>query len=468
MRRISYCVALAAWGCNGVDNSLVCEDLAFALCDIREPECQSSIYDEVRCLRAGAGQSRGPDVMGLALPAVAEYFDVPSQDETRDEPTPAEQRLERVAGALSLIGMVDWAEPDPEGEPEPSPPLMQDEKELFIDGLLGFYSSDTKSIVIVERPEYDFASELAVATLAHEYVHAIQDETHDLQETRREKGRGQDASLGITSLIEGEAMLFEAMHTAAINGVDHHRWASQFEEQTAYADSSLRTLPSPVWTSNFVFPYLYGGFALAQLWDEGGIAEIDEFWSGPAPATQLYMARRHGADAVSSHGRIAVPEVALDGFSVVADDVLGAWLLHAFLVRTLGQPETEPDLALDWRGDRVLLLSADDSTDVAIVWHLAFRSDAAAARFVELSRAESAPRGAWTLEQSGRRVVLVATLQSESARSALMAQQAAALEVEPSRALSWRVPRSDQSLRALARRADRLPLRGCVHQAATR
>ena len=75
----------------------------------------------------------------------------------------------------------------------------------------GFYSPAQDRIVLVIPADED--PQIAPSTLAHELIHAMQDQYHDLSRPRY-AGETQDGDLAINGIVEGEAVHVEERYTA--------------------------------------------------------------------------------------------------------------------------------------------------------------------------------------------------------------------------------------------------------------
>jgi hypothetical protein len=161
------------------------------ICDIRSSECQSRVYEATAQLR-GHGVPGRPEVRIATLDGLSEEL----RSETQANDTPEALQWWR---AYELLGLV---------KPAQSPgDVMIDE---WLRNVVAFYSDETKRVTIVDRGE-SVNPRQASYILAHEFVHALQDQQLDLKAFTKRWSKSTDSSLGIRSLVEGEATILSTM-----------------------------------------------------------------------------------------------------------------------------------------------------------------------------------------------------------------------------------------------------------------
>ena len=91
-----------------------------------------------------------------------------------------------------------------------------DYESLYLDfaagAVIGFYEpADERFWVVSEESEVDFESFDATlrSTVAHEFVHALQDEAFDLEDLLARSSADLDWSLGLSAVLEGDASFHE-------------------------------------------------------------------------------------------------------------------------------------------------------------------------------------------------------------------------------------------------------------------
>ena len=85
----------------------------------------------------------------------------------------------------------------------PEQSLYELQLALYTEQAAGFYDSESEEIVIIGV--HDVADLQLIATLAHEYVHALQDRAFDLDALEDSIDDNQDALIALRALVEGDA-----------------------------------------------------------------------------------------------------------------------------------------------------------------------------------------------------------------------------------------------------------------------
>ena len=152
--------------------------------------------------------------------------------------------------------------------------------------VLGFYSPREDTIVIVSEAENPTLS--TEFTLAHELVHALQDQQFNLSQYRSPT---RDAYNGRNGIIEGEANFIE------------DRYRQRCEAEWSCLDVPTNSsggggdLHLGVYFVNF-FPYSDGPGFVQSRYRQGGWSAVDEVYADvPASAEQVIYPERYGTDA---------------------------------------------------------------------------------------------------------------------------------------------------------------------------
>ncbi len=392
--------------CSGSDE-LNCRDIGIVTCDIRSEGCQAQLFDNTRCLRGDTKQE-------LKRPGVITLSESEARDlllEEADEFELDETSI-RAHTALALVGLV-----------EPAELTADTQVEVTLEGLLGFYSSITNQIVVLELEQQPLDDLRANTTLAHEFVHALQHADFDIEKYRNVVEEGYDQQLAATTLLEGEATLYERFIEAKLSDIsqDNVDWESFYDELTDAADDFTAEMPEPHSTAFAVFPYTYGGHSSYDIWDDRGRRGFAELRKQTAPSTLQDLARRHRRSAIDADTREVEPVSTPDGFEYVGHDRMGPWVLHGFLSFVMGEAQ-KPKLALGWRGDAFTVFVSDE--DTGAIWKVVWDSSEQASQFAELIDAERSPTGGfWTARAKGTSASIYAATSAE-ALQALLGEQA--------------------------------------------
>lgn len=354
-------LSIACVGCGDTDE-LDCRTVAYRTCDIRMTDCQRLVFDQMRCLRGDEDVDRRPRVSVISVGELRRELESAVGD---SEPDP---ELEQVYAGLAVLGLLDVDDTS-----------VDSQVDFRLDALLGFYSHDSKAIVVVDHG-VPLDDEQATTTLGHEYVHALQDADFDLARYQDEVSFSYDSALASTSVIEGEAMLYDGFQLARIHGGEPGAadWLAYYEQFTDAANRYNAEERSPLLTASAVFPYTYGAHSAATWHTRLGQRGIVRGRTRDR-STQSFLARSAERSVFAPGGAdVANLEVRrVPGRESLGADGLGAWMVHSFAVRVLSRP-MEPDLAVAWRGDVVSLFSDPSTGDTELVWKIRWSNPARA------------------------------------------------------------------------------------------
>jgi hypothetical protein len=151
--------------------------------------------------------------------------------------------------------------------------------------LLAYYDPQREEIV-VRGDELDVAHRV---TVAHELVHALQDQHFDLealQERAEESTTGDSQALD--ALVEGDAVRIEDEYALSLTDDEFAEYERQVGvEGERYAEESA-DVPEIVGVE-LSAPYILGPSTIRVLLAEGGNDAVDRALSGPTPGLRLYV-----------------------------------------------------------------------------------------------------------------------------------------------------------------------------------
>jgi hypothetical protein len=262
-------------------------------------------------------------------------------------------------------------------------------KESTKQSVLGFYDPEAKHMTIVDEDGEVSPDELMV--LAHEHVHALQDQHYDLE--ARLGVFDDDADLALRALVEGEATI--VMYIWAVKRLSPYDW-TEIEEHGAVDIPTdyepLRSIPPILWRPG-EFPYVDGAAFVYEFWGPGGWDAVHEMWGDPPASTeQVLHPHRYPHDVPVA---VNLPDVATamgDGWSTTAELTMGELQTSVLLadgddwdygedddVFTFPQARNA-EAAEGWGGDRLQMLDGPREGWV-IVWQTTWDSEADALEF---------------------------------------------------------------------------------------
>lgn len=269
---------------------------------------------------------------------------------------------------------------------------------LYGEQIVGYYDPAERALYVVEG----VAPEAAAGVLAHELVHALQDQHANL-DSLIARERGTDPQTAAHAALEGHAtvaMFAWLAERAEGTPVDPAALPNPAEPLAAGLRAQNEQFPvfrsAPlVIRESLLFPYVAGADFVHRLWQ----ARSDR----PAPlgewlpqSTEQVL---HPQDRFLARRDPPVP-VAIrpseDGWRAVGDDDgFGELGTALFLQHHLGEEARAS--ARGWAGDRYRLLRAPDGTPV-LLWYSVWDDDAAADRFAQALARVAAGTGAPRLE----------------------------------------------------------------------
>lgn len=331
-------------------------------CDILEPDCQEEVLKVLRCFRGG-DEDVMPDVEVISED---EYIELVKGEEPTEE---MEQAYERFSRAMRLFKLA---------------PEMRDQDatvEEYASEIAAAYLADTQSVVIIDRGD-PLDSQSAVATLAHELVHALQDREIGFEDFYESSVRPSlDGTLAARALIEGEATHYDLLVFAALGGAGPQaiNWGGYY---TSYQVEMLLNGykdEAPLALSFIRFPYAFGGDFVTDTWFWHGQRGIEALFEDPPRSTAdvitLSILDEDGQADVAEfreHSKL----VELDGYELVAYDELGSFVIDGFLHRMKVSDDVALDVrALFVRADGLTVLYDEAADQVAVAWRIHFEED---------------------------------------------------------------------------------------------
>ena len=273
-------------------------------------------------------------------------------DDFLEDYTPEEARDD--ARVLALLGLLN-----------PEFDLLDFYLELYSEQVAGYYDDEVKQMFVVGGQEFGGMERM---TYAHEFVHALQDQTYDfrngLKFTDEDCEADTERCAGIQSLVEGDASLLE------------EQWWRTYatEQDTQDIMGFFEDYQSPVYDrapeymkQDFLFPYSQGLEFVRSLYLEGRWAGVDAAYAElPLSTEQILHPERYPDDKPR---RVLLPDVqeALgEGWRQIDLNNLGEWYLRLTLMEELPE-ETAAPAAEGWGGDTYRAYYNDDSGESALV-----------------------------------------------------------------------------------------------------
>jgi hypothetical protein len=221
--------------------------------------------------------------------------------------------------------------------------------DLYSDGILGYYDHISKELYVVTDRPLELNAESKV-TLAHEFVHSLQDQHYKLKKIWPTNAKDRDRNLAIQSLVEGDATLSGYAYAANyMNGADY---SSLFDKREVSQEVENRTPPYLSMTT--IFPYTAGTAFAARMLEVARFSTINLALTDPPRSTEQIMHPEKFLQTPADHPKaIGLPDIAGplgQGWELKETNTLGEFDLNMML-RLNGA--SDPDRGADgWGGGK--------------------------------------------------------------------------------------------------------------------
>ena len=259
---------------------------------------------------------------------------------------------------------------------------------LMESDLAGFYDPRLGGMFIRDELE----GELRRATLAHELVHALQDQHFDLSPITRFEKDATDRVSAFACLAEGDAT--SAMFDGMMRGSGKTALdlpAGVIEAQMALASAAEpedHRVPA-ILRRSLIAPYADGLRFVHELRRRGGFEEVNRAFAKPPTSTeQVLHIEKYLVDEPRD---VALPSAPPgDGWKLTFHDVWGEQSVRLLLEEWLPRP-TSAAAAAGWGGDRLALF--ERGHEHALVWVIEMDDAREAEELTTALRRGAAARG---------------------------------------------------------------------------
>ena len=186
--------------------------------------------------------------------------------------SPEEAR--RDALALWLLRLVDDRSID----------LYQLNIDLLTEQVAGYYDPKKDELFVLGNQQS--LSPLARQTLAHEFVHALQDQHYDLEKLLPDKTDDDDRSMAVRALVEGDATMAGLMY--AYRHMSQEDFQKLLEESQSAPTDVLNRAPRYI-RESLLFPYSAGSEFVSRLIELGGFERVNQALADPPLSTEQVM-----------------------------------------------------------------------------------------------------------------------------------------------------------------------------------
>ena len=252
--------------------------------------------------------------------------------------------------------------------------------EMLGSQVIGYYDPEVKQLFVVSRSGKIGASEKS--TFAHEFTHALQDQSFDLEAIDGDAVGQGDRWLARRAFVEGDAVL------SMTQWLSRHLTAAELGELLEVdpeVQAQLERMPA-ILREPLLFQYLQGFYFANGIWAKGGWEAVNDVYRRlPDSTEQVLHPEKYEAGEKPVEVRLDAAALAKEmgsGWTVTPEDTLGEFQLSVWLRENGVQALPAGAAAAGWGGDRVAYLRGPDGA-YALALVTAWDSDADATQFRE-------------------------------------------------------------------------------------
>lgn len=240
--------------------------------------------------------------------------------------------------------------------------------------IAGFYDTDTKVMNVIPTGTEEVIESLSLMEqiiFVHEYTHALQDQAFNLDALLDAMGETDqpDASLALTSLVEGDASAVMTLYMQEVASRNPAAALQLLGESLSAGNLTMPPGTPSILTRELMFPYEQGMVfvqAIARAGDNWN--SIDEAYLNPPTTTEQII---HPEKYIAGEGAIEVTAPAItdalsDEWSLLWDVTLGEYYLREHLYTRLSWADAS-SAAAGWGGDQLQLV---EHADGSLAWTL--------------------------------------------------------------------------------------------------
>ncbi|MCX8023849.1 MAG: hypothetical protein N3A60_01455 [Thermanaerothrix sp.] len=227
-------------------------------------------------------------------------------------------------------------------------------RDLYTEQIAGFYDDETKTMYVIQDEAFRGPQR---STYAHEYTHALQDQTFDfkggLKMTDETCEQQSEYCAAVQSLIEGDASLTEQFWLLNAASPEDRQQIQEFYQnyQSPVFDSTPEFLQQ-----DFLFPYRQGLDFVLALYQKGRWAAINAAFEKPPLSTEQILHPEKYPNDVPLEVNLPDLSPILTGYELYDEGEIGEWYLYLILAYAERQEwrlseNTAAQAAAGWGGD---------------------------------------------------------------------------------------------------------------------
>ena len=252
-----------------------------------------------------------------------------------------------------LLALLDFIEPGTD--------LKKVFADLYAGAVVGYYDTDTSEMFVLA--DGDKLNPAAKHTLAHEIVHALQDQAFDLDAFLPEDEENDDLARAKVALVEGDAVLASSEYLRT--------YMTRSEIRQVYSSggggTDLSEIPRAL-IEFLTFPYQEGATFVDAVHGDAGWNSVDAAYSDPPLSTEhILHPDKYFAGELPVRVRLPSLTSAIGGgWETLERGVLGEFTIAIYLENRL--PKVRAANAAEfWGGDAYALLRNEEQDDSVLV-----------------------------------------------------------------------------------------------------
>ncbi|MHB1133513.1 MAG: hypothetical protein ACYC4L_14170 [Chloroflexota bacterium] len=252
---------------------------------------------------------------------------------------------------------------------------------LLDEQIAGLYNLDSKEMKIIGTAGGPISTGDEL-TLAHEYVHALQDQNFAAGEKNKEMRGDQDRAVAFQALVEGDATLAQVMYATQYLSKEQ---LAQWQREAGAADSAKYDAAPAIIRAGLLFPYEQGAAFVSGLFKSGGWAAVNKAFANP-PQSSEQLLHPEKYTAGESPVRVSLPDLAPTlgaAWQSRGTDTFGEFGWLVYLASKLPEKQAR-DGGAGWGGDRYAVF--ENKGQFATVALTTWDSEAEARQFFQAVR----------------------------------------------------------------------------------
>ncbi|MDD2707746.1 MAG: hypothetical protein PHV34_07020 [Verrucomicrobiae bacterium] len=249
--------------------------------------------------------------------------------------------------------------------------------ELYSEQVAAFYDPDSHELCTFEglglRNNFDRM------VLAHELVHALQDQHFDFSTLALRAKSNDDAALAAAALVEGDASFYMMRYVQG----DYRAGGVMGDLGMLFSQQTDKLFSAPVFLRDtLLFPYQEGQAFVNAVYEAGGQARLDAAYRHPPQSTtQILHPEKYLTGQVEAPVEVKVPGGLSSEWVLAHENTVGELGIRSLFSPLMGN-ERAGSVAAGWRGDRYEVREKGKDRHL-LIWQTVWESEEDAREFFD-------------------------------------------------------------------------------------